>query len=159
MKFEAFLWNEALILSLKVLKYLLVIRLIFVSNSLYIEVWQVFSTVYPEPYCSLDLENNRNQYLLNHLWILYSFRISENLLNGWVNFWSLWLYELKMTSQPCLNYSYWALIIHLVNFLVHFSCFGSLYFHSVRYYLDLSSRVMFELYHWSKQLLNDKCIS
>ena len=72
----------------------------------------------PVPDGSLDLENDGDQDFLDHLRVLNSLWISEDLFDSWVDSRPLRLDELELSSDPPLDLGQRRLVHYLVHFLL-----------------------------------------
>jgi len=107
--------TKRMILHLQPIMQILFYTDSFISLTLNFEVWQVLSPVDPEADGSLYLQDNWNQYFLDHLRVLHTLRVFKHLFYSWVNCRSLRFYSLHLSFGPSLNNLETALKLHLIN--------------------------------------------
>ena len=67
----------------------------------------------------MNAQDNRYQDFLDHFGVLNPLGIAKNLLDCWVNFGSLRLYQFKLAFDPLLNFLQLTAVLQLINFLLH----------------------------------------
>ena len=92
------------VLTVHIIQYFVLHVFGFLSLPLDVEIRQVLSSVDPETNGPLYLEHDRYQNLLDHLRVLHSLWVPQDLLDSWINFGSLGSYQLALPSEPRLNY-------------------------------------------------------
>ena len=117
----------------------------FISQPLQSQVRKVLALVYPVSDGALDLEHDRDQYLLDHLRVLHALRVSQDLLDGRVHLGASRSHKLNAPSEPFLYLAHHRAKLQLVDPLLHLEPTIPALLHGPSHSLDANCCIMAHL--------------